>query len=428
MKEDLLQYIWQFQYFNFNNLMTTESVGLQVIHPGIKNYNAGPDFNEAKIRIGDTLWAGNVELHINSSDWVHHHHGDDENYKNIILHVVWKQNKVIRDVVGNDIPTLELCDRVSKILLDKYQGLMDATGFIPCENQVTKIEYLTRISWKERLLAERLIARSARVIKIFEENNHHWEETFWILLASNFGLKVNSLFFENIARFTPLKVLARHKHNIHQLEALLFGQAGLLKQNFTDKYPVMLQQEYSFLHRKYKLDKPPGSAIFLRMRPANFPTIRLAQLAMLIFNSEHLFSQIKAAGQIHELKKMFTVQPNDYWNYHYIFGEEAPFRKKTLGHETIQNILINTVAPVMFTYGQFNNEKEYKEKAIYWLENLGKEKNHITRNFERLGFTNSNAADSQALLELKKHYCDKKRCLHCAIGNFILKRNQSKFT
>ena len=423
MKEDLLQYIWQFQYFNLNNLATTDNSILQVIHPGTKNYNAGPDFKEAKIKIGDTMWAGNVELHVNSSDWMHHRHHDDENYHHVILHVVWKENRMINDLYGNTIPTLELCDKVPKILLDKYQGLMNATGFIPCENQLPKIQLLTWMGWKERLLAERLTKKADKALNVLKENGYHWEETFWILVASNFGVNVNSMFFENIARFTPQKILARHRSSIHQLEALLFGQAGLLNQKFADKYPAMLQKEYTFLQKKYNLQSPPGIAVFLRMRPANFPTIRLAQLAMLIFNSQHLFSQVKEATELNELKKMFTLQANDYWNYHYVFEEEAPFRRKTLGSQMIWNILINTVIPVIFAYGKANNENEFKEKAIRWIEEVPKEKNRVTKEFERLGFQNSNAGDSQALLELKKEYCDKKKCLHCTIGSIILKRN-----
>ncbi len=422
MKEDILQYIWKFQYYNCSELLSTNGDGIQVMHPGSHNTNQGPDFIQAKIKINDTLWAGNVELHINSSNWNLHRHSADNNFNNIILHVVWNHDLEIKDTNGNNLPTLELQSRVSKLLLERYHQLMGVAQFIPCEKQVHQINELTLSSWKQRLVAERLIAKSQNIVSILKETNYHWEETFWWLIAANFGLKVNNEMFQKIAKTLPVSILAKHKNSIIQLEALLFGQAGLLKKEFKEKYPVMLQKEYQFYQKKYQLSPVDGELYFLRMRPANFPTIRLAQLAMLIHEREHLFSKIKEADSVAEVKKMFEVAANDYWHYHYNFEEETNYKVKTLGKQMIENIIINTIVPVTFSYGLHHNEEHFKEKAIRWLEEISPEKNSITKGFEHLGFSNKNAFDSQALLQLKNAYCNNKLCLQCAIGNSLLKK------
>ncbi len=423
MKEKLLQYIWQFQYFNKNELSTTDSDPLQIIHHGNFNTNQGADFSEAKIKVGDTLWAGNIELHIKSSDWNLHNHSTDKNYSNIILHVVWQHDKEINDVAGNNLPTLELQSRVSNLLLKKYEELMNAASFIPCETHTHTINDLTLLSWKQRLLAERLESKAATIFLCLNQNNFHWEETFWWLIAKNFGISVNGEAFEKIARSLPVNILAKHKNQIHQLEALLFGQAGLLEKDFTEDYPQMLQKEYKFYQKKYNLQHPQVQLFFLRMRPANFPTVRLAQLAMLISRSTHLFSKIIEETSLAEVKMLLNVTANDYWHYHYVFNEQSDFKKKKLGEQMINNILINTIVPVLFAYGLHHNEQQYKDKAIRWLEETASEKNNITKGFEALKFSSKNSFDSQSYIQLKNEYCYNKRCLECSIGNSLL-RNQ----
>lgn len=423
MQEDLLQYIWQFQYFNSSELLTSAGETIQIIYPGSHNRNQGPDFTGAKIKISKTLWAGNVELHINSSDWNLHNHSSDSNFNNIILHVVWNYDASIKDPNGNDLATFELKNRVSKLLLEKYRELMETAHFIPCEGQVRQVNELTLANWKQRLIAERLIAKSEKLLSILGETNFHWEEAFWWLIAANFGLTVNSDFFQRIAKTLPVSILAKHKNRTLQIEALLFGQAGLLNSQFHEKYPLMLQKEYRFYQKKYKLKPIDGELFFLRMRPANFPSIRLAQLSMLIHESEHLFSKIKEASSLKEVKQMLDVKANDYWHYHYIFDQESDYREKTLGAQMINNIIINTIVPVLFAYGIHLNEQVYKEKAIKWLDELSAEKNSITKGFENLDFSNKTAMDSQALIQLKNKYCNKRLCLHCAIGNALLKRS-----
>ena len=419
MTEQLLQFIWQFQYFNTGDLKTTAGELLLILQPGIHNTNQGPDFLNAKISCGETVLAGSIEVHINSSEWQDHGHSADKNYDNVVLHVVWKNNKE----TGMHFPTLELYNRVSNLLLEKYANLLQAKSFIPCEEQIRTVEELTIALWKERMLIERLQEKAAYAEMLLQKNNHHWEEVFWQLLAKNFGIKINSDAFEAVAASVPLNILAKHKNQIHQTEALLMGQAGLLDKNFTDEYPIMLQKEYMFLKKKYSLPGIHFPVHFLRMRPANFPTLRLSQLAALIQQSNHLFSFIKDAENLKETEAKFNVTANDYWHHHYVFDEESGFKKKLLGRQMVQNIILNTVIPVLYAYGWYNNIEAYKTKALRWAEQLAPEKNNITLGFEKLGVANKSAYESQALIQLKNKYCNKVRCLECAIGNKILKRN-----
>jgi len=417
MTERLLQFIWQFQYFNKGELTTLQGESLQILVPGQFNTNQGPDFLEAKIRIGNTTWAGNIELHFKASDWEKHNHHKDDNYSNVILHVVWEYDLSQQ----NAIPVFELKERVSKILLERYDELMKTLSFIPCESRVHLVRDITWRSWKERLLAERLQRRSKTVERYLQQSTYHWEEAFWWLIARNFGMKVNAEAFEEMARSIPLAILAKHKNQIHQLECLLLGQLNLLNRNFKEGYPRMLKKEYEFYKKKYELRPTTRVPFFLRMRPGNFPTVRLAQLAMLVFGSAHLFSKIKDASSILDVRKWFDVTANDYWHYHYRFDERSSFKKKRLGASMTDNIIINTVAPMVFAYGLYHNDEKYKQKAIRWLEETVAENNSITKGFIQLNIENKNAFDSQALIELRNEYCDQKRCLDCSVGNAILK-------
>ncbi|HEX4374386.1 MAG TPA: DUF2851 family protein, partial [Puia sp.] len=420
MTEKLLQFIWQFQYFNLNELKLQSGEDLRIIFPGQFNSNQGPDFSEARIYIDKTLWAGNIELHINSSDWNKHSHDTDKNYDNVILHVVWEDDK---SNATKNIPVLVLNNRVSKLLLNKYEELMNNKFFIPCEKNIQSVTEIIWISWKERLLVERLQKKNKVIENYLSQNTYHWEETLWWLIAKNFGIKINAEAFEAIAKTVSTNILAKHKNNIHQLEALLLGQAGLLENEFAEDYPIMLRKEYYFLKKKYKLSPINQPVHFLRMRPGNFPTVRLAQLAMLIHQSLHLFSKIIEIKNVDEIKKLLSVTANDYWHYHYRFDETSAFKKKNLGLQMVNNIIINTIIPIVFAYGNFKNEPAYKTKALQWLEQLSPEKNSIIAGWENINIENKNAFDSQSLLELKNNYCDKKRCLECAVGNALLKKS-----
>ena len=417
MNERLLQFIWQLQYFNQKNLITEDKETLTIIHPGTLNTNQGPDFLNAQIKVNETVWVGNIELHILASDWVSHKHSDDTNFKNVVLHVVW-QDDVKLDL---PFPVLELQTRVSNILLSRFDELMKAQSFIPCERLINSVPSITLMAWKERLFVERMQHKAAVIMDYQSSNNNHWEETFWWLIARNFGISVNTDAFEKLARSLPLSILAKHKNQIHQTEALLFGQAGLLENDFTEDYPALLQKEYHFYKKKYQLQPAKIQMHFLRMRPSNFPTIRLAQLAMLIHNSLHLFSIIKETTELMAIKKLLSVTANDYWHYHYTFEEISDFKVKNLGTQMIDTIIINTIIPILFAYGQHLKENIYIEKAQLWMEQLSAEKNNITNGFKLLGIQNNNAFDSQSLIQLKNEYCNQKRCLHCSIGNKLLK-------
>ena len=415
--EKLLHYIWQFQYFNHQQLLSVGGEAIQIIHPGHLNTNQGPDFLDAKIKINNTLWVGSVEIHINTSDWQAHKHSADKNYNNVILHVVWKDDMYL----NLPFAVIEIQQYVSKILLAKYEEWMNTPSFIPCEKTIKNVPTITWLAWKERLLIERLQQKSTVILQYAKDSQLHWEEILWWLLAKNFGIKVNSEAFEKMAQSISIHTLAKHKHQIHQTEALLFGQAGLLNQNFVDAYPIMLQKEYQFLQKKYQLNTIQIPIHFLRMRPANFPTIRLAQLAMLIHNSEHLFSKIKLTNHLKEVKDFLQVTANDYWHYHYNFDDESQYKLKNLGSQMVDNILINTVIPILFSYGIYYKDNNIKDKAMNWLHQISAEKNNITKGFMDIQIEHTSAFDSQALIQLKNNYCSKKRCLECAIGNKILK-------
>ncbi len=421
MTEKLLQFIWQFQHYNKALLQTENGDNLQIIKVGNLNNNQGPDFLNAAIKLNEITLAGNVEIHIKSSQWHQHNHSTDKNYKNIILHIVWENDEQIFDAQNKEIPTLVLQNLVPKVLLERFENLMKDAPTLPCSNYLPALSSIGWLAWKERLATERLLLKAEIVLETFAANNNNWEETFWHFLAYNFGLKVNADFFKQVAQTISVTTLAKHKNQIQQLEAMLFGQANLLNEDFNNDYAKLLQKEYSFLKKKYSLKTIQGSCLFLRMRPANFPTIRLAQLAMLISNSSHLFSKIKEIKSIKEVQDLFNVTCNDYWHYHYTLTDEpSEYEPKKLGKQMIDNILINTVVPVLFAYGHYLAEDDYKLKAMNWLQALKPEKNNITKLWDVYKIENKSAFDSQALIQLSNHYCKQKRCLDCAVGNKIL--------
>ena len=422
MTERLLQFIWQFQYFNRNALQAQSGETLHILHPGRLNTNQGPDFLQARIRIDSTLLAGNIELHVKSSDWKKHGHQQDANYRHILLHVVWED-----DAPGNQpAPVLVLQQRVSKLLLQQYDDWMRKPSFVPCAGAVTTVSGLVWAAWKERLLAERLQRKSDYALQLLASNNNHWEETCWQLVARNFGIRVNADAFEAIARSLPLRLLSKHKNQLLVLEALLLGQAGLLGNAYQEAYPQLLQREFRFLERKYGLQPIAEPVHFLRMRPAAFPNLRLAQLAMLLHRSQHLFASFKEMETVKEAMVLLQVEASDYWQNHYAIDEAGSRRsKKQLGEAMVQNILINTVAVLLFAYGMHHGDNRFKDKALQWLAGVPAEENAITRGWQQQQVVCGQAWDSQAMIELKTQYCDKKKCLDCAVGNALLKKTMA---
>lgn len=421
MKEELLHYLWRTKRFDFTNLHTTQGDTLQIFQTGDYNTHAGPDFLNAKIHIGDTTWAGNVEMHVCASDWLRHGHATDKAYDNVILHVVLEEDVPILRASGERIPCLEMKTLIAPKLSSKYLELLHSEYWIPCQAQFAQVSEMTRTLWLERLLVERLEQKTELIAQQLQQNQQNWEETFYQLLARNFGVQVNMEPFELLAKSTPLLLLAKHKNSLLQIEALLFGQAGLLESDFEDAYPHQLKKEYAFLQKKYGLTPIRGESWkFLRLRPANFPTVRIAQFAMLIFQSNHLFSKMLAATSVEEIENMLELKLSNYWLTHYRFDKDSKKSAKKLGKSTIHLIIINTIAPFLFLYGKWKSDERYKDRAFALLEQVPPEENHIIENWQQLGVKPESAYQTQALLQLKKRYCDAKKCLNCAIGNAIL--------
>lgn len=421
--EKLLHFIWQHQYYQQNNLITDEGEQLAILHQGVNNPNQGPDFLDATIRIKDIKLVGNIELHINSSDWNAHQHSMDTNYNTVILHVVWNNDAIIINKNGQLIPQLTISNLVPKWLLDRYTQLMNTPDALPCSNFLPYINPLIWTNWKERLTIERLEEKTAKILSMYEESNHHWEEVLWWMIAYNFGLKLNADLFLQVAKSIPINILGKHKNQVFQIEALLMGQANLLKENNTiveDESLYKLRKEYKFLQQKYSLVPISISPVFLRMRPSGFPTIRIAQLSMLIKQSQHLFSTIKDIRELKALKTLLYVSTSPYWNNHYVFGKESIEREKYTGDTMIDNIIINTIIPILFAYGKHHKDNSIKDRMLVWLNALVPENNYVLNSWIKEGISNDTAFDSQGLLQLRKHYCDKKRCMECAIGNAII--------
>ncbi len=423
MKEEFLHYVWRLRKFDHTNLQTTDGLPIEILHPGQHNRHAGPDFLNAKIRIKDTLWAGNVEMHLRASDWRRHRHGEDPVYRNVILHVVLDDDEPVYYPAGNLLPCLNLKKRIAARLDKIYRKLLHNQYWIPCQSLFHQSSEISRNLWLDRLLVERLEDKTALVVRQLEKNKQDWEETFYQLLARSFGLNVNGVAFEQLAYSTPLRILLRHRDRLFQLEALLFGQAGLLDGTFTDDYPIALQKEYQFLRKKYGLQAIPSEYWkFSRLRPANFPTLRIAQLATLFFQSDHLFSKVLAAQKVEELKNMFELKLSNYWQSHYVFDKISKTRKKSLGQDAIFLLIINTIAPMLFLYGERKADEKYKNRALSFLEFIKPEKNAVIEQWKNLGLNPESAYQTQALIHLKKNYCDQKKCLQCAIGHAILSK------
>lgn len=417
MNERLLQYIWQFQYYQQQPLQTTSGDALQILHPGTLNTHQGPDFSAAKIKIGQTIWAGHIELHIRSSDWHRHQHSNDANYNNVILHVVWTDD----GSTPAHIPVLVLEDRVSSLLLERYTTMMQTISTVACHHHLPVLNELTWFAWKERLMIERLERKSKQIIQLSEHNQQHWDEVFWWQLAAGFGSKINAAFFERVAKSIPYAVLKRHRHHLDETEALLFGQAKMLHTNLKDHYAKALLHNHQHLKKKYALDMVDGGPAFMRMRPASFPTIRLAQLAMLMHLREHLFDQVRQLNSIEEVMRLFQVKASHYWNTHFMFDEPVASEPRFVGEQMLLHLMINVVIPVLFAYGHKKGNTQQKEKLLHWLYQLAPEQNKITRYWKSAGIPNHSALDTQSLLELHTQYCVNKRCLDCSVGNRLLR-------
>ncbi|EOR94927.1 hypothetical protein ADIARSV_1888 [Arcticibacter svalbardensis MN12-7] len=422
MNEDFINFVWKYRLFNQKLLCTTKGETIEIISPGLSNSHAGPDFVDVHVRIGSTTWVGSAEIHIRTSDWERHEHTRDKAYNNVILHVVYENDCNAFREDGTEPSVLEIKPYINENIESRYHLLIENMTWIPCEKQLALVDPVHVQSCLQRMLAERLEEKSNAVYTLLEENKGDWSQTFYVLLARNFGFKLNALPFELVARSLTSKILERHKTSPFQLEALIFGQAGFLEEPAEDEYIGTLQKEYQYLKHKYQLH-PIDSYLwkYLRLRPQNFPAIRLSQFAALLHHSTQLFSKLLDARDAKEIKALFSsVNVSPYWQTHNKPGKSCRPGALSLGKESIVNILINTVSVLLFSYGKYISNEEISNRALDLLENIPAETNHIILRYRQLGVKALGADSSQALLQLKKIYCDRKKCLNCAIGARII--------
>jgi hypothetical protein len=423
MNEEFLHFIWSQELFD-KELLSDTGEKIEVLSVGTLNRDAGPDFLNARIRIGDTIWAGNVEVHTGSSSWEKHKHNTDKAYDNVILHAVKNFTQPAISSSRRKIPSVVL--EFDASLYEKFQRITSGKMPIPCHPDLKFVDDFVVKMWIDSLIVERLEEKTNYLKSIFDLTRNNWEETFYFALARNFGFKTNALPFELLAKSIPIKLLSKCKVDLKQLEALLFGQAGFFENKPPDEYSTLLRNEYYYLRKVHQL-KPIENHLwkYLRLRPANFPTIRIAQFATLIHNSQHLFSKTIEAPGFEELYMLYDCAVSEYWEHHYNFGKKSKQEKKNIGKTSVYGIFINTVIPFLFLYGKNHANEALKEKAIALLEKLPAEKNHIIEGWISEGIKVENALQSQALLQLTSNYCIPKKCLSCQIGNSII-RNLNK--
>ena len=422
MKEDFLHYLWKFKKFDTLNLKTFNGEEITITNSGHYLQLAGPDFFNAQITIANQKWAGNVEIHLKSSDWYVHHHERDENYDNVILHVVWEHDTEIFRKNNSEIPVLELKNYVDQETVLNYKKLMTPKSWIFCEKELKSIDQFVFKNWQERLFFERLERKSKPIFELLQQTNSDWEAVLFCLLAKNFGLNTNGVPFYKMAQSIPFSIIRKESFEVENVEALFFGFAGLLETEKEDVYYKNLKSKFVYLLHKYQLEKLEFQSVqFFKHRPDNFPTIRLSQLANLYHNQQNLFSKLITPSSLQSMYEVFQVSASSYWLDHYQFDKLSPKKKKQLSKSFIDLIIINTIIPLQFTYAK-SQAKEVSEEIIALLEGVSSEKNAILDKFISFGITPNNAFESQSLLQLKNDYCNNSRCLECAIGIELLKK------
>ncbi|HNW56600.1 MAG TPA: DUF2851 family protein [Bacteroidales bacterium] len=435
MKEEFLHYLWKYGLYDRDNLFDKEGNHIIVLNPGEYNRDSGPDFFNARISVDGTVWAGNVEVHLKSSHFDSHGHQNDPAFDNVILHVVLEKDKKVFNTKGSELLTVKLDFEPG--LYDKYIFLINNPCIIACQDEVAKIDSVLIRHWLNSLVIERLQNKSEMVTRIFSETGNDWEELFYRLLSRYFGFRVNTEPFEMLATAIPFRIIRKHADNIFQIEALLFGTAGMLeeglfKEAINDKYYLDLIKEYRILSTKYSLQPLHGWIWkFSRLRPVNFPTVRISQLAALLSVSGGLFSKVLEATDISQLKKAFSINASNYWDNHFVFGKESRRVTKSTGSQATDILLINAVIPVLFIYGKMRDRQDICERALAFLENIDAEENVIINDWKTAGIDAESAFYSQALIQLRNEYCKKRRCLDCRIGNKLISmgkkfRNQNE--
>ena len=426
MQENFLHYIWKYKKFNVVNLQTTAHKTISIVNVGVHNHDSGPDFFNAQIYIDKQLWAGNVEIHVKSSDWYVHNHENDKNYDNVILHIVWEHDIDIFRKDKTVIPTLELKSYISKNVLLSYEKLFSKSNkWINCENDFPFVDDFIIHNWLERLYFERLERKADNIELLLKQSNNNWEEVLFKMLAKNFGLKVNADAFLSLANSFNFSVLRQQQPKLQSIEALLFGQAGLLEPNVQDYYLKELQNEYEFLKTKYQLTNTGVMPIqFFRLRPSNFPTIRLSQLANLYHRHTNLFSKLIESKTTEDIYAIFNVKTSLFWETHYTFNTSSKKSTKKITNTFTDLLIINTIVPLKFLYAKHQG-KIVNNIIQNVIQQLPSENNSIVNKFNSLKNISTSALQSQALLQLKNEYCSKNKCLQCAVGNCIISSSLS---
>lgn len=421
--EKLMQYVWKHRLWRSEDMVTNTGKKVRVVDPGLLNTDAGPDFFNAKIEIDGHMWVGNVEMHYRATDWKRHHHDSDKAYDSVILHVVAKDDAPVRRTNGELIPQLVL--EVSPQFNADYASLVGATIEVPCAEKIKQVPHLTIVEWVEGLAFERLHGKVERIHQLLDSFNGSWEDVCYVTLARNFGFGINNDAFERLARRTPLRLLGKHSDSVLQIEALLFGQAGMLdaQKLGMDSYYNQLCTEYAFLSNKFQLTPMEKESWKLfRIRPQNFPYRRIAMLAQFIEGGFRMMNRILEAEGEKEMRALFEVELSGYWTKHYTFGKPNDRATATLSRSSIDIILINTVAPLLYAYGELTGNYEMTDKAIKLLEDLRAESNSIVSHFVAYGIDCPDALTSQALVQLKREYCDARKCIYCKIGHHLLSK------
>lgn len=424
MQEDFIHFIWQYKLFENRKLQTIKGEEVTIQQVGFANEHAGPDFQHAKIQINGVEWHGHVELHLRASDWMRHKHSTDPAYDNVVLHVVWSADAEIKRKDGTLIPTIELQKRVSENIIFRYNDLLAGKQEIKCSSVFSGVDKLTKTAQIESAAMQRLERKANEVLALLSAKEGDWEQTSYALICQNFGFKVNTASFLRLSELLPLKILLKHKHDLLQTEALLFGIAGFLEGAAADEYMDTLQREYRFLAHKYSLagrELSRSQWRFLRMRPPNFPTIRIAQLAMLIHERSHFFSFLKDAKDDKTLVDHLMVKPTSYWLEHYDFAKKSARKFGSLGKSSAENVIINTLVPLLVAFGRQADEQQYIDRAILLLEQTKAEANSITDRWKEHGLSAQHAMDSQGMIEQFNMFCKLKKCLSCKIGISIIK-------
>jgi len=424
MKEELLHFIWLSKILLKHELVLVNKKRVEILNIGVLNHDAGPDFFNAKIKIDQEILVGNIEIHIKASDWISHKHTNDKKYDNVILHVVYENDNPIFDSNNLPILTLELKPYLDPKLLNKYKILEQQQSVIPCEPIFSLPNEFKLNNWLHRLVFERLEKKCDRIEVLLKANNNNWEQTFYVLTAQYFGQKTNEQAFEWLAKNLPLQVIAKHKDKLSQIEALVLGIAGFFDKELKNDYLKFLQKEYFHLQKKYDLVSIEKEIWkFGKMRPSNFPTIRLMQFAALLYQSSHLFSKVLAIENIKDLQELYQLKHIHLIHLSELSNHDFDAIKTDLGKSAINTIIINTVVPIVFLYGKLRFDETKCDKAVNWLEQLKPENNNIVTFWESLNIKAQNAAQTQALLQLKNEYCANKKCLNCEIGFHVLNNN-----